>query len=68
MDSQVGERAKLHNWMTTEYLAEYYAQSMSYVVVRWLESDLSLPAEEIATLYNYILNNSMGEILQKMKN
>lgn len=68
MDSQVGERAKLHNWMTTEYLAEYYAQSMSYVVVRWLESDLSLPAEELATLYNYILNNSMGEILQKMKN
>lgn len=67
MKEQVGENAKLHNWLTTDYLAEYYAQSMSYVVLRWLESDLILPASEVANLYYYILNNSMDEILQKMK-
>ena len=61
------ENAKLHNWMPTDYLAEYYAQSLSYVVQRWLESDLALPASEIANLYYYILNNSMEEILAKMR-
>ncbi len=64
---QVGENAKLHNWMPSEYLAEYYAQSMSYVLQRWLESDLVLPASEVAKLYYYILNNSMEEILAKMR-
>lgn len=67
MKEQVGENAKLHNWMPTDYLAEYYAQSLSYVVQRWLESDLALPASEIANLYYYILNNSMEEILAKMR-
>lgn len=64
---QVGENARLHNWMPSEYLAEYYAQSMSYVLQRWLESDLVLPASEVAKLYYYILNNSMEEILAKMR-
>ena len=67
MKEQVGENAKLHNWMPTDYLAEYYAQSLSYVVQRWLESDLALPASEVAKLYYYILNNSMEEILAKMR-
>ncbi len=67
MKEQVGENARLHNWMTSEYLAEYYAQSMSYVLQRWLESDLVLPASEVANLYYYILNNSMEEILAKMR-
>jgi transcriptional regulator, tetR family len=53
--------------MPSEYLAEYYAQSMSYVLQRWLESDLVLPASEVAKLYYYILNNSMEEILAKMR-
>ena len=64
---QVGENAKLDGWMSSEYLAEYYAQSMSYVVQRWLESDLALPAAEVANLYYYILNNSMEEILARMR-
>ena len=50
--------------MPSEYLAEYYAQSMSYVLQRWLESDLVLPASEVAKLYYYILNNSMEEIVR----
>lgn len=67
MKEQVGDKAKLHNWLTSDYLAEYYAQSMSYVVSRWLESDFALPSSEVANLYYYILNNSMEEILAKMK-
>lgn len=67
MKEQVGENARLNDWMPTEYLAEYYAQSMSYVLQRWLESDLALPASEVANLYYYMLNNSMEDILQKMR-
>ena len=67
MKEQVGENARLNDWMPTEYLAEYYAQSMSYVLQRWLESDLVIPAAEVANLYYYMLNNSMEDILQKMR-
>ena len=54
-----------HRWMNPENLAMYYANSMSYVMLEWIRSGMSIPPEEMATIYEYIATRSMWEILDE---
>ena len=56
-----------HKWMEPEYLARYYAQAMTYVVVNWIRSGMVLEPEEMATVYEYIASRSLWDILEEMK-
>lgn len=53
-------------WLTPERVAEYYAQSMCYVTITWLQSGTTIPARELAEIYQYIITRSMEEILEEL--
>lgn len=53
-------------WLTPERIAEFYAQSMCYVVIAWIQSGMTIPAKELAEIYNYIIKRSMDDILNEM--
>ncbi len=65
-ENHVGQHSPKYPWMTTEYLSEYYSESMTFVVVSWIEQGMPLTPEEMATLYEYIGTRSMTDILQEM--
>ena len=50
-------------WITPEHIAEYYAQSMCYVVMSWIKSGMAVTPREIVDIYNYIITHSMQEVL-----
>ncbi len=50
-------------WLTPEWLAEYYAQSMSYMAITWIQSGMTVTAVELAEIYDYIIKRSMADIL-----
>ena len=56
-----------HPWLTPDYLADYYAQSMNFVVVRWIESGMTMPPEEMATIYEYIGTRSMWDVIEELR-
>ena len=62
----VGENP-LHPWMTPEYLADYYAQSMTFVVLHWIRSGMAVSPEEVATIYEYIATRSMWDVLKELR-
>jgi hypothetical protein len=47
-------------------IAEYYAQSMTFVVMTWVRRDMVVPPEEMATVYQYIVHRSMDDVLNEM--
>lgn len=53
-------------WMTTEYLAQYYAQSLNYVLIRWIESDYAVSPEEVTRIYEFIMTHSMWDVLEEI--
>ena len=53
-------------WLTPERIAEYYAQTMCYVVIAWLRSGMTISAREMAEIYDYIIKRSMAEVLEEM--
>ncbi|HUM82559.1 MAG TPA: TetR/AcrR family transcriptional regulator C-terminal domain-containing protein [Lachnospiraceae bacterium] len=63
---RAGNTRPKHPWMEPEYLAEYYAQSMTYVVVNWIKSGMAVSPEEMATAYEYIATRSMWDVLDEL--
>lgn len=63
----IKDRAKGRNqkfvWLTPEWIAEYYAQSMCYVTITWIQSGMTISAKELAEIYDYIIKRSMDDIL-----
>ena len=50
-------------WLTPERIAAYYAQSMCYIVMNWIQSGMTISARELAEIYDYIIKRSMEDIL-----
>lgn len=53
-------------WLTKEHLAAYYAQSLCYLVVNWMQSGMVLPAKEMTDVYIYIMKHSIDDVLDDL--
>ncbi len=56
-----------HSWLTPEYMADYYAQSMAFIVLYWIDEGMPIGAEEMATIYEYIASRSMWDVLKELQ-
>lgn len=56
-------RAPKSSWITPEHIAEYYAQSMCYIVMTWIRAGMPLSPGEMGKVYSYIIRHSMQEVL-----
>lgn len=64
-NTSAGKKQK-YVWLTPERIAEYYAQSMCYVVISWIQSGMTISAKELAEIYDYIIKRSMDDILSEI--
>lgn len=59
-------RQPKYEWLTPQRLAQYYGQSMVFVVVQWIQSGMTIPAQELAELYEYMLSHSLEDSLKDL--
>lgn len=59
-------RQPKYEWLTPQRLAQYYGQSMVFVVVQWIQSGMTIPAQELAELYEYMLSHSLEDALKDL--
>ena len=50
-------------WMTDDMLAEYYARSMCFAVKVWIRQGMTVPAQEMADVYEYLMTHSMEQAI-----
>lgn len=55
-----------HPWLTPEHIAQYYAQSMCFVVVSWIKSGMTAEPKEITDIYNYMITRSMSQVIEEL--
>lgn len=64
------KKGKAHNaknpWITPDRMAGYYAHAMSYILMSWIETGMTVPAEEIAEVYQYIETKSLLDMVKEM--
>lgn len=51
-------------WLTTESLSRYYAQSMDYILMEWIDSGYAVPPEEVVEIYEFIVRHSLWDVLE----
>ncbi len=55
-----------HPWLTPEHIAQYYAQSMCFVVVHWIKGGMTVGPQEITDVYNYMITRSMSQVIEEL--
>ncbi|MBD5516202.1 MAG: TetR family transcriptional regulator [Lachnospiraceae bacterium] len=66
INEQAGNKKVSKRGLTTDLVAEYYAQSMSFVVIQWVKMDMSLSPVQMADLFEYITTHSMDDVIAEM--
>lgn len=64
--SKSSSARKKHPWLTPEHIAQYYAQSMCFVVINWIKSGMTVEPEEITDIYNYMMTRSMSQVIEEL--
>ncbi|MCI8326484.1 MAG: TetR family transcriptional regulator, partial [Lachnospiraceae bacterium] len=44
-----------HSWLTPENMAAYYSQAMCFVAINWIKANMTIPAREVADIYQYMI-------------
>lgn len=57
---------KKHPWLTPEHIAQYYAQSMCFVVVSWIKGGMTVEPQEVTDIYNYMITRSMSQVIEEL--
>lgn len=65
--TKVGPHAHFHNWMPPEMIAEYYSRSIRFLIIKWTQSGMSLPPDEMAALCEKVFESNLDEIISEMK-
>lgn len=57
----------MKKFLTVENLADYYAHSLTFIVMRWLHEDSDVSPAEIAEIYEFLLTHSMKDMIETMQ-
>ena len=53
-------------WLSPEMVAIYYAQTMTFIVMYWIERGMPYTPREIAEIYEYILTHSLQDVVDEL--
>ena len=59
-------RQPKYEWLTPKRLAQYYGQSMVFILIEWIQSGMTISAEELAELYQYMMSHSLEDALKDL--
>ena len=56
-----------YKWLNIEGVAQYYANSICYVIMKWIWDGMVVPPAELVEIYIYMMSHSWEEIVQDME-
>ncbi len=54
-------------FLNAENVAGYYANSMTFIVMRWLKEDVDVAPADMADIYEFLLSHSMEDMIREMR-
>ena len=66
IDERMTGKKPPHAWLTPGHLAEYYSQSMCFVVMSWIKGGMSIQPREVADIYQYMIKRSLEDVLNEI--
>lgn len=63
---RMGTKKPINRWLTPEHISEYYTQSITYILMSWIQSGMKIPPEELAQVFDFISSRSLADVLEDM--
>ncbi len=55
-----------YSWLTREVVAEYYAQSLTYIAMSWIKRDYIVTPKEVSEIYDFLTHNNVMDVLKSL--
>lgn len=55
-------KSKKFTWLTSKWIADYYSQSLTFILMGWIEKGMTVPPEEMVDMYEFIASHSMMDL------
>lgn len=65
IEEQEGSWRPRHVWLTSDIIAEYYAQSMVYIAITWIKREFIVTPKELSEIYDQLTRCSMLDIIKE---
>ena len=65
IQNRLSEDVEKYKWLTPNLIATLYTQSLCYIIVSWIKGRMTVPPEEIAEAFGYMMVHSVKDILKK---
>lgn len=62
----IGDKRLKYDWLSVDNIADYYTQSMAFVINGWLQTGLAVSPQEMAELYEYLAHHSMFDLMDDL--
>lgn len=63
---RMGTKKPINRWLTPEHISEYYTQSITYILMSWIQGGMKIPPEELAQVFDFISSRSLTDVLEDM--
>lgn len=67
INEHVGNQKAAQKGLTSDLVAEYYAQSITFAIIEWVHLNMSLSPEQMADVFHFITSHSMDEVIAAMR-
>lgn len=57
---------KKYEWLTPEWVAEYYAQSLTFVLISWIHGGMQGSPADMVDMYDLIAQHSMADLPKEL--
>jgi probable dihydroxyacetone kinase regulator len=51
-----------YGWITTKWIADYYAQNFTFVLISWIDKGMSVSPEDMVSIYEFIAMHSVLDL------
>ncbi|MBO5472633.1 MAG: TetR/AcrR family transcriptional regulator C-terminal domain-containing protein [Lachnospiraceae bacterium] len=67
INEHVGNRKAAQKGLTSDLIADYYAQSITFAIIEWIKLDMSLSPDQMADIFRFITSHTMDEVIASMR-
>lgn len=59
-------RSTRYSWITSKWIADYYSQSFTFVLMSWIDKDMNVSPEDMVSIYEYITMHSVVDLPKEL--
>lgn len=59
-------RSSKYGWITTRWIADYYSQGFTFVLMSWIEKGMSVPPDDMVSIYEYVTLHSVIDLPEEL--